>query len=845
MTDQIQHRTPRGGQLDLLQVLFWSSLAVGVMAAGVAITAGPSVGRIGAILLILLAVVGMVLFMWLSRGAGRKFGAFPERGVIEAHALGGGRSEFVVLDAIDEPALITDANLSPISANHAYIELAEEAGALGESDRPPAMSRLFGADPMLSAPMFRLSRAAQSGQGRREELPPTALRRGGEPVLYEACVGPMPNGRVLWRLREVLAARSSAEDDESRDIFLDEAPVGFFAARSDGQVTYMNRALRAVLGVGDDPARLRIKDFVKEDAARLARRDRRGFGPTRVSITLRARDGVESPAAAISFWSGPERNGALRAFVFFSEQEAPQTTAGAVLASPREREATDGVFEHAPFGAAVLDGADPAAATILDANPALMEMTEGRAAPGAAFADIFDASEGPAELALRLRRAGGQPLEFQLATNPPTAAHVQFASGPDGKGVAYVVNVTEQRELEQRLAQSEKMREIGMLAGGVAHDFNNLLMVVMQNCDYLLRRHPVGDPDFLDLQEINAHALRAKELSEMLRAYARQQTFKREVFNPSDFVANVQELIRRLLGAALKFEIKHGRDLPLVKADMSQLERVLINLAANARDAMTPPGGEIPRDGRLTLRTARVNAEDARAFGYNPIEDGEYCLIEIEDTGQGIKPEDAAKIFRPFHSTKGEGKGTGLGLATSYGIIKQSGGYIFFSSTPGKGTTFRIYLPAHEPTAAEVAEIQRKELAAIHRPVTDVAGRGRILLVEDQAGVRKAIARNLVECGFDVLQAEDGEEALGKLTEEPGAFDLIISDVSMPIMTGPEMLREAGPHMIGKAKVLFLSGYAPESFEHTLQEFPVSYMSKPVGMPQLAARVKDLLAQAS
>ncbi|MGE3142076.1 MAG: ATP-binding protein [Hyphomonadaceae bacterium] len=839
MTDRIEHPAAQSGRLDVFQILFWCALAVGVAAAGVAISAGPTVGRAGAILLILLAATGMVLFVWLSRGAGRKHGAFPERGAIEAHAMGAGRAEFLVLDALDEPALVSDANLSPLAANAAYMALAEDSGALGESDRPPAMSRLFGADPMLSAPMFRLARAAQSGQTRREELPQTAM--GQSARRYEASVGPMSGGRVLWRLRELASGQETGGDDHKR-LFLDDAPIGFFAAHSDGAITYMNRALRAVLGVGDDPARLRVRDIIKEDAGRLARRDRRGFGPTRAAITLRARDGVESAASALTFWTGGEQDGAMRAFVFFADQEAPAPLA---LGEARARQdGPDGVFEHAPFGSAMLDGADPAAAAILDANPALMEMTQGRAAPGAAFADLFDASEGPAELAVRLRRASTQPMEFQLATSPPVAAHVQFAQGADGKCLAYIVNVTEQRELEQRLAQSEKMREIGLLAGGVAHDFNNLLMVVMQNCDYLLRRHPVGDPDFMDLQEINSHAVRAKELSEMLRAYARQQTFKREVFNTGDFIAGMQSLIRRLLGEAIKFELKHGRDLPLVKVDKSQLERVLVNLASNARDAMTPKGEGIPRDGRLTIRTARTTGDEARALGHTPIEDGEYVLIEVEDTGMGIKPEDAARIFRPFHSTKEQGKGTGLGLATSYGIVKQSGGYIFFTTTPGKGAIFRVYLPAHTPTSEEIEELKRKERDAIQRPVTDVAGAGRILLVEDQNGLRKAIARNLADCGFEIVQAENGEVALEVLTREPGAFDLIISDVSMPLMTGPEMLKEAGPGMIGKAKVLFLSGYAPESFEHTLQEFPVSYMSKPVGMPELAKKVKSLLALA-
>lgn len=844
MTDQAEHPTPQSGaRLDPLQILFWISVALGVAAAGVAITAGPSVGRVGAILLILIAASGLVLFMWMSRGAGRKFGAFPERGVVAAASVAIGKPEFAAIDALDEAALITDRTLSPLVANAGYVAIAEAAGMLGGSDRPPIMSRLFGADPALSAPMFRLAKAAGQGQYRRELLPPTAIL-GGKMVRYEASVGAMPGGYVLWRLREIGAAapREGAPAEETRNLFVEDAPVGFFAAAADGSIIYMNRALRAVLGVGDDPALLRVKDVIKEDQARLLRKDRRGFGPTRTRITLRARDGMETQASTLSFWPAEESEGAARVFVFFSETETPEAPPAAALKV--DTAAADGVFAQAPFGAAVLDCTDPATAAVLDSNGALMEMTQGRAMPGAAFADLFDASEGPAALAQRLRQAINEPVELMLAASPPVAAHVHFARGPDGRGLAYVMNVTEQRELETRLAQSEKMREIGELAAGVAHDFNNLLQVVMQTCSTLLRRHPVGDADYPMLREISDHAVTAKELSEMLRAYARQQTFSREVFDVGDFVGSRQELIRRIVGASIQYEVRHGRDLPYVKVDKTQLERVLVNLATNARDAMTPKDSPIPKDGKLMVRTALVTAETARGFGHNPIEDGQYVMIEVEDTGSGIKPEHAAKIFRPYHSTKEAGKGTGLGLATSYGIIKQSGGYIFFSSKLGHGTTFRIFLPAYDPTPEELEEIAAKERALLKPATKDVAGRGRILFVEDQTAVRRSSVRNLKECGYDVDEAENGEEALEVLAKNPGAYDVIISDVSMPIMTGPEMLQEADPKMIGAAKVLFLSGYAPESFSHMLEQYPVHYMSKPVTMEQLVGRVKELLAAA-
>jgi two-component system cell cycle sensor histidine kinase/response regulator CckA len=843
MTDQASIPPGHGGgRLDPLQILFWAAVAVGVAAAGIAITAGPSVGRAGAILLILLAAAGLVLFIWMSRGAGRRHGAFPERGAIEASLMSMSRNEYQVVEALDEPALVTDRSHAPLVSNLAYVHLAEAAGVTGESDRPPILSRLFGADPALSAPMFRLSKAAAAGQARREVLPATALTPGGALKRLEASVNPLANGRALWRLRELNSDEGSSAE-EGRRLFLDDAPIGFFVARSDGAVDYMNAALRAVLGIGDEPARLKVKDFVKDDASRLLRRDRRGFGAGRTRITLKARDGQETGASAVTFWPSDSEDDGVRILVFFSETESGDGALELGGARPAATSAhANGVFASAPFGAAVLDGGDPAVATLLDSNPALMEMTQGRASPGVAFVDLFDASDGPAALGQRLRKALNEPTELLLAGSPPLAAHVHLARAADGGAIAYLVNVSEQRELEQRLAQSEKMREIGELAAGVAHDFNNLLTVVMQTCSYLLRRHPIGDADYPLLQEISDNATSARELSEMLRAYARQQTFAREIFDVSDFIGSRQELVRRVMGESIQFELRHGRDVPFVKVDKTQLERVIINLATNARDAMSPNGAGMAKDGRLLVRTSMTTAEEARALGHNPMEDGVYALIEVEDTGSGIKPENAAKIFRPFHSTKDSGKGTGLGLATSYGIIKQSGGYLFFTSKLGVGTTFRIYLPAYEPTSEDLADMAARERAILAPPTRDVAGRGKILFVEDLPAVRRSIARNLRECGYEVEEAENGEDALAILQDRPNNFDLIISDVSMPIMTGPEMVLAAGPEVIGRSKVLFLSGYAPEEFSAMLENFPVDYMSKPVTMEQLVSRVKDLLA---
>ncbi|MDZ4775635.1 MAG: ATP-binding protein [Alphaproteobacteria bacterium] len=817
--------------LDAPRVLFWAALMMGIASVGVVVAAGASVGRAGALLLIAMAAAGMVFIVWLLRGNGKAVGLFPGKGAAEAATFATVRGEHALLDALEEPALITDRAGSPLVSNAAYKALADATGALGESERPPLMDRVFGHDPVLNPAMFRLSRAASAQQSRREVLPPTRVGGRADLVRFEAQVSPAPNGRVLWRLRE-LTEQAVTTDADARALFIEDSPIGFFAAKPDGAVVYMNRALRASLGVEDGEI-LKVRDILKEDAGRVLRRDRKSDEAQRTPVTLKTRDGREVRASALSIWPAGDADGATRTFIFFeavlpaSESRAP-VSAGAV----------DSFFANAPFGAALLDGSDPALSAVLDSNAALMDIAQGRASPGVAFKDLFDASEGPLVLAQRLRQASREPVELQLATTPPRAAHVYLAPADDGRGLAYVINVTKQRELEQRLSQAEKMREIGMLAGGVAHDFNNLLMAMMQNCDYLLSRHPVGDPDYMDLCEINHHALRAKELSERLRAYARQQTFKREVVEVSGFVAHMHDLVRRLLGETIQFEVKHGRDLPFIKADKSQLERVLVNLATNARDAMFEGG----RRGKLTITTSTSTAEEARALGHNPLHDGNYVLLEVSDTGHGIKPEDQARIFRPFFSTKEAGLGTGLGLATSYGIIKQSEGFIFFDSVVGRGTTFRIYLPVYEPTPEEIEDMSRRERDSARRAPVDLSGRGRILLVEDEDKLRSSIARNLVKCGYEIDEAEDGEDGLAKLEANPGGYDLVISDVTMPFMTGPEMLKAATSEMIGDAKILFLSGYAPESFGKVLDDFEVSYMAKPVGVQQLAQRVKELIA---
>jgi two-component system cell cycle sensor histidine kinase/response regulator CckA len=295
-------------------------------------------------------------------------------------------------------------------------------------------------------------------------------------------------------------------------------------------------------------------------------------------------------------------------------------------------------------------------------------------------------------------------------------------------------------------------------------------------------------------------------------------------------------LLRRLLGEKVSLETVHGRDLWPVKADVSQLEQVVVNLAVNARDAM-------PNGGKLTVRTTNITAEECKAFSYKPLAPADYVTIEVSDTGTGIPKEIVEKIFEPFFTTKETGKGTGLGLSTVYGIIKQTNGYVFVDSTIGKGTSFRIFLPRHVPVAGEATEAALPDVrTAESKPMADLTGHGTILLVEDEEGLRGLNARGLTSRGYTVLEAGNGVEAIEVIESRGGAVDLVVSDVVMPEMDGPTLakeLRTRNPNL----KIIFVSGYAEDAFEKNLpDEVKFNFLAKPFTLKQLVAAVKETMA---
>ena len=397
--------------------------------------------------------------------------------------------------------------------------------------------------------------------------------------------------------------------------------------------------------------------------------------------------------------------------------------------------------------------------------------------------------------------------------------------------IAVLSDATELKSLEAQFVQSQKMQAIGQLAGGVAHDFNNLLTAISGHCDLLLLRHDRGDTDYGDLVQIHQNANRAASLVGQLLAFSRKQTLKPEVIDMRDTLADLTHLLNRLVGEKVSLTLTHDADLLPIRVDKRQLEQVVMNLVVNARDAMTA-GGEIKIETRNELLTAPMARDRAT------VPAGEYVVVNVSDQGVGIPPDRLQKIFEPFFTTKRTGEGTGLGLSTAYGIIKQTGGFIFVDSVVGSGTSFSIYLPAH---TAQVAPVEAP--VAIASPIENQADRrsGVILLVEDEAPVRAFASRALRMRGYTVIEAECAEEALETLDDPELDVDLFVSDVIMPGMDGPTWVSKALDQR-PDVKVVFVSGYAEDHFSEQQARITNSvFLPKPFSLSELTATVQQQL----
>ena len=766
-----------------------------------------------------------------------------------------------VVDGAFDGVVVTDGDGRVIYANAAYLEL---IGASDANDMRP-VERVFIGDADASEAIYRLLKAAREGK-RAQEVVRVAGIKGRPPRWLRFKIRPLGESRREARLTVWSLADVSRERERQENVFqelqhaidyLDHAPAGFFSVDGNGDIVYLNATLAnwldqdlAQVGSGG----LKLADLIWGDGAALLTTLQGMPGEVKTEVLdldLRTRSGRTLPVR-------------LYHKLAFGADGAPGASRTLVLNRARD-DGTDPqraaeirfmrFFHHTPMAIATIDRdgrvirTNPLFARLFhDARDATGDNRSIRASVAerdrpALEAAIRDAAAGKAGIAPvdALLSGGGERFGRFYVTAVEEAERDQEAA------IVYALETTEQRELETKVTQTQKMELVGQLAGGIAHDFNNVLSAIMMATDFLLNAHKPTDPSFQDIMQIKQNANRAASLVRHLLAFSRKQTLRPQVLDLGEVLSDLTMLLRRLIGEKVTLDVVHGRDLWPVRVDISQFEQVIVNLAVNARDAM-------PSGGKLELRTGKVTAKDCERFNAKGMPAADYVLVEVTDNGTGIPPAIVGKIFEPFFSTKEVGKGTGLGLSTVYGIIKQTGGFVYVDSVEGRGTTFRIFLPRHVAGAQELApERAEAEPAPIIEVLaaadqvkraakTDLTGQGTILLVEDEEGLRALNARGLASRGYTVLEAGNGVEAIEVLEKTDGRIDLVVSDVVMPEMDGPTLLRELrsrDPDL----KIIFVSGYAEDAFQKHLPAdgSQFAFLAKPFTLKQLVAAVKETL----
>ena len=438
-----------------------------------------------------------------------------------------------------------------------------------------------------------------------------------------------------------------------------------------------------------------------------------------------------------------------------------------------------------------------------------------------------------APIAAHRRAISGEPVTFQLEWKGGSfACHAEPLRGADGQlqgAICMALDVSDRKRLEEQFRQSQKMEAVGRLAGGIAHDFNNLLMVIQGYADLMQDRLPAGDTLRRNAEQIQIAARRATSLTRQLLAFSRKQILDPKVLNIQGVVVEMEEILHRLIGEDVELKTSAGKDLGLVKADRSQIEQVIMNLAVNARDAM-------PSGGRLMIETSNVDLDEA--FTSHPVmrTPGKYVMLAVTDNGCGMDSETQAHIFEPFFTTKEKGKGTGLGLATVYGIVKQSDGYIWVYSEPGEGTSFKIYLPRIEEVGKASALDRAPDTAALPR------GFETVLLAEDENGVRELARQYLETSGYKVIEASNGNEALELAANYKDPIHLLLTDVVMPGISGRELADRLSA-IRPDVRILFMSGYTEQAVvHHGIVAADAILLQKPFTLGTLASKLREILA---
>jgi two-component system cell cycle sensor histidine kinase/response regulator CckA len=801
-------------------------------------------------LLAVLATVGVFLLLALAAGILRVSGRGAASPLIKA-----------VVDGASEGIAVTDASGRVVHANAAYLRLTEASGP--DDVRP--VERVFIGDPGVSEVVYRLLKAARDGRRAQEEVR-IGAHKGEAARWLRIRVRPLGEDKRQSRMTVWSIADVTRELERHENVFqelqqaidyLDHAPAGFFSTEANGNVVYLNATLAnwldhdlAQVGSGG----LKLDDVLAGEGAALLTTLAAVPGDVKteiLDIDLKTRGGRTIPARLFHkvAFGADGTPGASRTLVLNRSRDGgldPQRAAEVRFMR---------FFQNTPMAIATVDKEGG----IADSNGRFARLFhpafKGEASGARSILAVVTERDRPA-LEAAIRKAGegqGEIAPVDAALAGPGERFASFfvtavedeADREREAAIVYALETTQQRTLENQVNQQQKMETIGRLAGNIAHDFNNLLGAIMMATDFLLNAHKPTDPSFQDIMQIKQNANRAASLVRQLLAFSRKQTMRPVVLDLGEALSDLTVLLKRLIGENVTLKVPQVRDLWPVKADVHQFEQVIINLAVNARDAM-------PLGGTLTLRTGNVGAEESQRHNGMPL--GEYVLVEVEDTGSGIAPEIIDKIFDPFYTTKDIGKGTGLGLSTVYGIVKQTGGFIFVQSELGKGSIFRIFLPRYIPAADDLQPPQLPETTApaiagamsaadeMRSTATDLTGRGTILLVEDEEELRALNARGLKSRGYTVIEAGNGVEALEELEKQGGSVDVVVSDVVMPEMDGPTLMKEL-KQLKPDIKIIFVSGYAEDAFDKTLADRKqFNFLAKPFTLKQLVTVVKETMA---
>ena len=835
---------PRSGSVGLVLLV---ALALVVAAAGLFYVDRPYAGTYILALLALLGTIGVVALFAIASG------------IMQFSSRSGGNPLLkTVVDNAFDGIVVTDHSGRVFYANATYLEL---IGAADSNDVRP-IERVFVGDPDVSESIYRLLKAAREGRRLQEEVRvPGATAEAARWLRLR--VRPLGESKqdarmTVWSVADVTRDRERQENvfqelQHAID-YLDHAPAGFFSVDAAGDIVYLNATLAAWLDhdlaqVGGGS--LKLTDIVAGEGAALLTTLNAAPGEVKTEVLdldLKTRGGKPVPVRLFHnvAFGADGAAGASRTLVLNRAKDDGSDSARAAEVRFMR------FFQNTPMAIATVDKTGRIARSNARFASAFEGMLKG---DDHSILSVVAERDRPA-LEAAIRKAGeGQgdiaPVEAALAGDSERWASffVSAVEEEDRDGeaaIVYALETTAQRTLENRVYQQQKMESVGQLAGGIAHDFNNVLSVIMMATDFLLNAHKPTDPSFQDIIQIKQNANRGAALVRQLLAFSRKQTLRPQVLDLNETLNDLTMLLRRLIGEKVTLIPAFSRDLWPVKADISQFEQVIVNLAVNARDAM-------PDGGKLTMRTANVPASESDTLAQKGMPSADYVLVEVADTGTGIPPDIIDKIFEPFFSTKEVGKGTGLGLSTVYGIVKQTGGFIYVDSKPGN-TSFRIFLPRYVAGAeqalpqladAEAPAIAGAMLAAdgmARAAAADLTGQGSILLVEDEEGLRALNARGLASRGYTVHEASNGVEAI-EVLEKQGHVDLVVSDVVMPEMDGPTLLKELrrrDPNL----KVIFVSGYAEEAFQKNLPEQEqYEFLAKPFTLKQLVTKVKETMAE--